>query len=299
MISVSVDLVSINGEIFDPANAKISVFDRGFLFGDAVYEVTRSYGNILFQLEAHLDRLIKSAEAIDLNIGKTRDQLMQELYRLHNASKKTDRYVRIQVTRGEGAIGMAMDLAPLANIVIYVKDVDLVSKDKYENGVSVVTSQRLRNNKRALDPNIKSGNYLNNVLAFKDASKEKAFESIMMDEAGLCAEGTTSNIFRVKNSILQTPPITSDILVGITRKLVIDAAKEIGIQVSEKSFTPQELETSDEVFITSSTREVLPVSKVNKSQLKVGQITKKLAERYKTKIVEYCDWAKSKHPYNR
>lgn len=292
------DLISINGKLYKPEEAKISVLDRGFLFGDAVYEVTRSYGRILFQLEPHIERLYKSAEGISMDLGLSQDEALNEIYRIYKLSNKDDRYVRVQVTRGEGPIGMATNLAEKPNWVIYVKDVDLVSDEQYKNGTSIVTTDRLRNAKKALDPNIKSGNYLNNVLAFREATTQKASEAIMVDRRGNCTEGTTSNIFRVKDGIVQTTPFEGDILVGITRAIVFDIAKKNRIPIEEKFFTPKELENSDEVFITSSTREVLPVSSVNGRKIKVGPITSKLGELYKEAIKVYCEEAKSRHPWS-
>lgn len=294
---MSVDIVAINGEFFAPEKAKISVFDRGFLFGDAVYEVTRSYGHILFQVEPHVERLMRSAEAIDLDLGMSKDQIINELYRVHKKVGKPDRYVRWQVTRGEGEIGMSMHLARKANWIIYIKDIDHISAEVIKNGTSIVTTQRLRNAKQALDPNIKSGNYLNNVLAFKDATQAKASEAVLVDAKGFCTEGTTSNIFRVKNGIVQTPPKTSDILVGITRTILFEIGAKNNIPMEEALFTPKELEDSDESFITGSVRELTPVSNINGKPIKLGPVLVKLRELYARVIQEYCDSAKTRHPW--
>lgn len=294
---MSVDIIAINSELFTPANAKISVLDRGFLFGDAIYEVTRSYGPILFQLEAHIARLFRSAEAIDLNLGKTAEQTLEELYRIHRAVGKSDRYIRWQVTRGEGPIGMAMDLAQKPNWVIYVKDIDVISDEIYKNGTSIVTSTRLRNSKQALDPNVKSGNYMNNVLAFKDASKAQVAEAVMIDSNGFCTEGTTSNIFRVKDGVLQTPPKKSDLLVGITRTLIFEIAEKNNIPIEEKLFTPTELEASDEAFLSGSVREITPISRINGKSIKIGPVVRQLRQLYAQVIKEYCDEAKHRHPW--
>ncbi len=294
---MSVDIVAINGEFFLPQDAKISVFDRGFLFGDAVYEVTRSYGHVLFQLERHVDRLFRSAQAIDLDLKMTPRQVIEELYRIHKKVGKADRYVRWQVTRGEGEIGMSMHLAKSANWIVYVKDIDTINPEINKTGTAIVTSQRLRNPKQALDPNIKSGNYLNNVLAFKDATQSKATEAVMVDGKGFCTEGTTSNIFRVKNGVLQTPPHKSDILVGITRTLIFEIANKNKMPIEETYFTPQELEDSDEAFLSGSVREITPVSKVNGKTISIGPIVSKLRDLYAIGIKDYCEKAKTDHPW--
>lgn len=294
------DLVSINGEFYKPEDAKISVFDRGFLFGDAVYEVTRSYGRILFKIEAHVDRLFRSAASINMDIEKSPEDVIQELYRVYKAVNQDDKYVRWQVTRGQGVIGMASDLTPHCNWVIYVKDVDKISSEQYAKGVRVATTSRLRNTKQALDPNIKSGNYLNNVLAFQDAMKKKSFECVMIDSRGHITEGTTSNIFCVRDGVVLTPPSKSDILVGITRTCLFEIAEEIGLEMHEADLTPEDFYSADEVFLTSSTREVLPVSHVDATAIKshgMGPITKKLALAYKDMVNDYCERAKKEHPW--
>lgn len=297
---IKADLVVINDEIYkDPLQAKISVFDRGFLFGDAVYEVTRSYGRILFQIEAHVERLYQSAERIQMDLGRSPRQTIEALYRIYKMVDQDDKYLRVQVTRGAGPIGMSSDLTDSCNWVYYVKDIDKVTADQYKNGVSIVTTQRLRNTKAALDPNIKSGNYLNNVLAFQSAMPTKAFESVMLDSKGYITEGTTSNIWIVKNGLVMTPPKTSDLLVGITRRILFEIGKNKNIELVEAMITPEELKSADEVFLTSSTREVLSVSRVDDVVIKsqgCGKVTQKLGELYKEYVAAYNRVALATHP---
>jgi branched-chain amino acid aminotransferase len=298
---MNADLVAINGQIFKPEDAKISVFDRGFLFGDAVYEVTRSYGRILYQIEPHIQRLYQSAEKIGMDLEISEDEAIRELYRIYRLVDKDDKYLRVQVTRGEGAIGMSSQLATKRNWVVYIKDIDRVPQEFYDEGVAIVTSQRHRNTKLALDPNIKSGNYLNNVLAFQDAAKYRAFEAVMVDNKGFITEGTTSNIFRVERGVIYTPPTTSDLLKGITRATVFEIARQEKLELIESHFTPRELRDSDEVFLTSSTREVLPVATVDGTKIKshrAGVVTQKIAKAYKQAVAYYCERAKQTHPWN-
>ena len=290
--------VFVNGQAFEPQNAKISVFDRGFLFGDAVYEVARSYGRVFMELEPHISRMFNSANMISLDLQKSEEDYIQDIYKAYQRIPLDNIYMRIQITRGEGTIGLNMANALKPNVIIYFRHLDPVPDEWYERGVSIATTGRLRNPKKALDPNIKSGNYLNNVLAFMDAVKIKAIESIMVNSQGLITEGTTSNIFSVKNGILITPPVEFDILQGITRKIVLALAKNLKIPAKEAGSTPAELENSDEVFLTSSTREVLPVRFVNGKEIGapgMGPITKQLAAAYKEFVREYCGRAKEKY----
>lgn len=283
-------IVAINGEIFKPEEAKISVFDRGFLYGDAVYEVARSYGRVFFELEAHISRMFNSASLIQMDLKKTQEQYIKEIYRVYSKVPENDIYMRIQITRGTGNIGLGLKNATEPNVIIYIRELDQTPKEYYEKGVKVVTTQRLRNSKKALDPNIKSGNYLNNVLAFVDASQAEAIESVMVNSEGFVTEGTTSNIFLIKNGAVMGPPDEFDLLKGITRRIVVGLCKDLGIPYKEGSFTPADFEKADEVFLTSSTREVLPVRQVNSANIKAapGPISRSLALAYKEYVKKYC-----------
>lgn len=290
--------VFVNGKIFDPQDAKVSVFDRGFLFGDAVYEVARSYGRVFFELEPHISRMFNSAELLSLDLQQSEEDYIRDIYKAYQQIPLNDIYMRIQITRGEGTIGLNMANANKPNVIIYFRNLDKLDPVWYSEGVSIVTTTRMRNPKKALDPNIKSGNYLNNVLAYMDAVKIKAFESIMVNAQGLVTEGTTTNIFSVKNGVLITPPVDFDILQGITRRLVLNLAKNLKIPVREVGVTPSELENADEVFLTSSTREVLPVHWVNGKEIGtpgMGPVTKSLADAYKDFVRQYVKQAEEKY----
>ncbi len=293
------ELVAINGKILNPTDAKISVFDRGFLFGDAVYEVTRSYGRIFFQIEEHIDRLFNSAYQIDLDLGKSKVKMIAHIYEIYKKMNLDDIYMRIQISRGEGPIGMSPALAKAPNEIIFMYPFQPSANESYTIGVPICVTERKRNSKKALDPNIKSGNYLNNVLAFIEGEKIKAYETFMLNNEGHLTEGTTSNIFFVKDKNIVTPPKEFDILKGITRKIVIELAKNEGFKVVEKGFGLDELLAADEVFLTSSTREVMPISTINGSKVRSspGEITLKLARIYKDFIQDYCEKAKLTHPW--
>jgi branched-chain amino acid aminotransferase len=283
-------LVSINGKLFQPRDAKISVFDRGFLYGDAVYEVARSYGRVFFELEAHMERMFNSADLIGMDLGQSQDAFIKDIYQVYSNVKDLDVYMRIQITRGEGTIGLSVKNASKPNVVIYIRELETTPEEHYTRGVSIVTTDRLRNSKKALDPNIKSGNYLNNLLAFMEATKSSAYESIMVNTKNLVTEGTTANVYMVKGGAVISPPDDFDILRGITRRIVKGLCKKEKIEFIEKGFTPQEMESADEVFLTSSTKEVLPVRLVNTSGIKTapGPVSKKLGLAYKDYVKEYC-----------
>ncbi len=292
------ELVSINDQIYSIKEAKISVFDRGFLFGDAVYEVTRSYGRIFFQIEDHIDRLFNSADNINMNLGRTKEQMIAHIYEIYKKIDIDNIYMRIQISRGDGPIGMSPKLVKTPNEVIYMYPFQPSPGEYYSQGVSICVTERRRNAKRALDPNIKSGNYLNNVLAFIEGEKINAYETFMVNAQGHVTEGTTSNIFMVKGKTIITPPEEYDILKGITRKIVIGIAQNEKFKIEEKGFGLEELLDADEVFLTSSTREIMPIRLINQNKVSApGAATRILHSKYKEFINDYCKRAASTHPW--
>lgn len=293
------ELVAINGEIFKPSEGKITVFDRGFLYGDAIYEVTRSYDRILNQIEPHVERLYRSAEWIEMDLGKTQQQMIDHIYGIYKKVDSDNVYLRIQISRGDGAIGFSKKLPARPNEVIIIYPFQPIDKKYYEQGAKVFVTERLRNNKKALDPNIKSGNYLNNVLAYIDGEKKSAFETLMVNSVGEITEGTVSNVFMVKGKNLITPPAKFDILEGITRKIVMELGESLGLRVEEKGYDLKTLQSADEVFLTSSTREIVPVCDVNGKTFQVGKYeqTRKLIEEYKAYTNRYIEKAKKEHPW--
>lgn len=293
------ELVSINRILSVPQEAKVSVFDRGFLYGDAIYEVTRSYGKILFQLEPHIDRLYRSAAALGMDLGMTKSDMIEEIYWVHRQAQGENAYMRIQISRGGGPIGLDPALSNGTTRVIYLKPLPERNMSHINHGVDVVMTDVLRNNKRTVDPNIKSGNYLNNILAIVHSQGKTAQEWIMTDQRGYVTEGTTSNIWFVKDGVLVGVPDDSDILFGITRMLVREIAKTLRLPLEERFFKPEELFSADEVFLTSSTREVMPVKSIDGKPVKTapGVITKRLLDDYQRVIKEYCASAEARHPW--
>lgn len=295
-------LVSINGKVYAPEEAKISVYDRGFLFGDAVYEVTRSYGRVFFALEDHLDRLFHSARGIDLELEKTKEEFIEDFYKLFKQVEEENIYIRLQISRGEVAkeqISLDPKNTTAPNMIMYLHKLKKYPKELFENGIDLVTTEYLRNSKRALDPNIKSGNYLNNIMGFMKANKSQAMDTIFLNKEGNVTEGTTFNVFMVKDGVILTSPHDYDILQGITRKIVLKLIEENGLKLELRGFSVEEMMEADEAFITSSTKEVLAVRNLNGRSIKTvnGSVTKQLAQAYKQFVIDYCTWAKDNHPW--
>jgi branched-chain amino acid aminotransferase len=285
------ELISINGKITAPEDAKISVFDRGFLYGDGIYEVARSYNRVFFGLEDHLERLFRSAERINLNTGHTVDSLSAEIYRIYKISDIGDAYMRIVVTRGEGRINLDPSQTALKpNIVVFVQRLPVIDQAIYKNGIRLITASVFRNPKKSLDPNIKSGNYLNNIMALGEAKAKKADDAILVNREGYVMEGTTWNIYAVQNGVIITPPDDADILQGITRKTLKKICTQNGISWVEKHLKSDELLNSDEVFTTGSVKEVVPVYSIDGKQIKTcpGPVTQKLHDLYKQYVDQYC-----------
>jgi branched-chain amino acid aminotransferase len=280
-------LIWINGKTYDRRNAKISVFDRGFLYGDSIYEVTRSYDGTLMFLDEHLDRLYHSAKLLWLSMDLSKEKLkttIEENFKKFNCSNC---YLRIVITRGEGAITLDPSSELKNNIVLIFKPHENYPADWYDIGVDLVVSGVIRNPKESVDPNAKSGNYLNNIMAMMEAKKRGAFDAIMVNKEGLITEGTTNNIWMVKDQKVITPPLKDGILKGITREKLFEAMKEHHFDYQEKSFTPSELFQADEAFITSSTKEVVPVVTIDKNKVGdgiPGPLTKKIHTLYKNLI---------------
>lgn len=284
--------ININGDIVGPEEANISVFDRGFLFGDSIYEVTLTYERILYKIEEHLDRLWESASRLDMPISISRKQLTYQMLKTLKALDEDRAYIRVVITRGEGEIGLDPKLASKNNLVIITKKLPENPTWWYESGVEVIVASVLRNPKESMDPAIKSGNYLNNVLAYNQAKKQGAFDAIMLNAEGMVTEGTTNNIWIVKDGKLKTPPLAAGLLSGITRKTLLELAKINKIPVEETNFSPEELKAADECFLTSSTKEMVPITKIDEISIgsgTPGELTKRLHKIYRQQVKEYTN----------
>jgi branched-chain amino acid aminotransferase len=288
--------VYVNGKILPARDAVISVFDHGFLYGDGIYETLRVYDGAVFKLDEHLGRLFRSASLIGLSAPPDAGHLKIAIYETLIANSLRNAYVRVNISRGKGPIGLDPDLCPEPTIVIFAEDFKAYPKEFYKNGLHLIISRVRRNDKDALDPQIKSLNFLNNILAKIEAKKNNAHEAIMLNADGHLTEGTISNLFLYRNKTLCTPSIDCGILDGITRGMIVDLASREGIQVSEGQFSREDIYSAEEVFITNTTMEVMPVSRVDEQPFRVGEIAKFLRSRYQKEVNAYIADMKSKGP---
>jgi branched-chain amino acid aminotransferase len=280
-------LVYINGKIVPSEEAVVSVFDHGFLYGDGIYETMNSYDGVIFKLDEHLERLYRSASLINLTIPLEAERLKSALYEILLANVLKNAYVRLSVSRGQGPIGLNPDLCLQPTIVIMAQASRESPVMLYEKGVHLIISETRRNLKEAIDPRIKSMNFLNNILAKIEAINRDAYEAIMLNARNHLTEGTISNLFFTKDNILCTPSVSCGILDGITRGTVIDLAVREDIKIKEGEFSGEDLYSATEVFITNTSLEVMPVSKVDKTTYPVGNITKRLHKAYKQEVQTY------------
>jgi len=284
-------LINLNGRIIPLAEANVSVFDRSFLYGDSLYEVVRTYEGKPFRLREHLERMEKSAVLCSMKFSQSIEEYHREIlrsidaYRAQPGRESEDVYVRIVVSRGSGKIGFGLgNLETPTLYVIIVEPISMFPNKPFAKGTKLQISSRIRNSPKALDPAMKSGNYLNSLLAYLSAAEEGFDDALMVDHQGFLTEGTTYNLFYVNRGIVATAPLDVGILDGITRRAVIDLCVEQGIPVREVRFPKEYLYEADEVFVTSSLKEVLPVldldgKKINKG--KPGPIAARLAESFR------------------
>jgi branched-chain amino acid aminotransferase len=288
--------VYLNNNIVPAAEARVSVFDHGFLYGDGIYETMRVYDGVVFLIDEHMKRLRRSASLIGLDIPKSDDAIRGAIYDTLLANVLSDAYIRLTISRGYGEIGLDPDLCKEPTFVIIAEKFKNYPRSYYEEGIRLKIASVRRNLKEALNPQIKSLNFLNNILAKIEAKKADANEAIMLNASGHLAEGTVSNIFFLKNNILHTPSIECGILDGITRALVIDLAVKNAIPAKEGEFRPGELYEASEVFITNSTMEIMPVSRVDEVHFNVGETARLLHAKYRQEVNGYVREKKEEGP---
>jgi branched-chain amino acid aminotransferase len=252
-------LVYVDGTIVPKEEAKISVFDHGFLYGDGVFEGIRVYGGNIFRLDQHMVRLYESARSIALQIPMSRERLTRDVVRTVAANGKRDAYIRLVVSRGAGDLGIDPANCRTPTVVIIVDSIKLYPEEMYRNGVSLVTAAVRRTPLDCLDTRIKSLNYLNNILAKIQAKKAGALEAVMLNTQGAVAECTADNLFVAKGGVLSTPDLTQGALGGITRAAVLDLARAAGIPARETVLGLHDIYTADEAFLTGTAAEVVPV----------------------------------------
>ncbi|HLN30738.1 MAG TPA: branched-chain-amino-acid transaminase [Gemmataceae bacterium] len=275
--------IYINGKLFDKADAKISVYDHGLLYGDGVFEGIRVYEGKVFRLTEHVRRLFDSARAIRLEIPMSRQQMAEAIVSTVAANAKRNGYIRALVTRGAGYLGLDPRKASDPQIIIIVDDIAMYPPEVYENGMEIVTVSTIRNHPNALNPRIKSLNYLNNILAQIEAVQAGCLEALMLNHNGEVAECTGDNIFLVRDKKLSTPTPAAGILEGITRGAVMELARAAGLAVVETTLSRYDVYTADECFLTGTGAEVVPVVKCDGRLIgsgKPGPITRQLREEF-------------------
>ena len=276
--------IYLNGRLVDREDAVISVFDHGLLYGDGVFEGIRTYDSLVFRLKEHIDRLYKSADAIALTIPLNKTEMMEAVITTLKANKLTDAYIRLVVTRGPGDLGLDPRKCKKPTIFIIADKIALYPKEFYQKGLDIVTATTKRNLPQALDPRIKSLNYLNNILAKIDAIKSGTAEAIMLTHDDYVAECTGDNIFIVAGGELLTPPTDVGALEGITRDAVIGIARRTDVPVFEKMLRMENVYGASEVFLTGTAAEIIPVVKVDERVIAdgtPGKMTLKLWDEFK------------------
>ena len=279
--------IYLDGKFVKEEEAKISVFDHGLLYGDGVFEGLRSYKGKIFKLDEHLIRLYNSAKAILLEIPLKFDELKKLVIETVRKNNLKDSYIRIVVTRGIGDLGLDPRKCPKPTIFVIASNIQLYPEALYERGIDVITVPTRRNLTESINPAIKSLNYLNNILAKIEATNAGATEGLILNQFGYVSECTGENVFIVKNDILKTPPISAGALEGITRKVVMDIGKNIGLEVKEENLTRYDIYTSDECFLTGTAAEIVPVVSVDKRIIgngKPGKITMKIRKEFQNVI---------------
>jgi branched-chain amino acid aminotransferase len=275
--------VYIGGRLYEKADAKISVFDHGLLYGDGVFEGIRSYSGRVFRLADHVDRLYDSARGIHLVIPMTKASMAEAVVSTLKSNNLRDAYIRLIVTRGAGSLGLDPRKTTDPQVIIITDSISLYPEELYEHGLKIITAGTMRNHPAALNPRIKSLNYLNSILAKIEGTNAGCLEALMLNHKGEVSECTGDNIFVVRKGELHTPSIDAGILEGITREAVIELARDMGIKVVERTMDRQDIYTADECFLTGTAAEVIPVVELDGRPIgtgKPGPITHDLRQRF-------------------
>jgi branched-chain amino acid aminotransferase len=276
--------IYLNGSYVQKENALISVYDHGFLYGDGIFEGIRIYNGNIFKCNEHLDRLYDSAKSIMLNIPLTYSEMKQTLIETVRKNELRDGYIRLVVSRGPGDLGLDPRRSPKANVIIIVEQLAIYPEEAYLNGLKTVSVSTRRNIPDALNPKIKSLNYLNNIMVKIQANLAGVGEAIMLNSQGYVAEGSSDNIFIIKRGIVYTPPCYCGALEGITRAAIIEICQKIGFTIKEEPFTLHDVYVADEVFFTGTAAEVIAVREVDARIIgegKAGPITTRLLKEFR------------------
>ena len=273
----------LDGKLVDQADAKISVFDHGLLYGDGVFEGIRVYNSRIFELEAHIRRLYDSAKAMRLDISMKPDKLTSAVEKTVEANGVIDGYIRLLVTRGVGTLGLNPFICENSSVIIIADNIQLYPEELYETGMKVISATTVRNHPLAIPPQVKSLNYLNNILAKIEALDYEVPEAIMYNHEGYVAEATGDNVFIIRDGVILTPPAEAGSLEGITQRVVIRLAREEKLEVVEKNLTRFDLYVCDEFFLTGTAAEVIGIVEIDGRIIgkgKPGPITKLLRKKF-------------------
>ena len=272
-------IVFLNGQYMDVEKAKISVLDRGFSYGDGLFETMRAYRGKVFRIGLHLDRLLASAADIFLKISYSRDELGLIIYETLKKNKCQEAIIKLTVTRGRSEPGLSLDSSSSPTLLVYIRPFEPLSKELYRDGAAIATFPSSAIGISGLREQIKSCSYLSHIIMKKLAEDQGAYEAVMLNDKGAVCEGTASNIFIVKSGILYTPPANEHVLAGVTRKVVLEIAQRQGVEFKEESFSKREIVSADEAFLTNTGIEILPVCRADNQTVgdgKPGSLTKSL-----------------------
>ncbi|MBV8415637.1 MAG: branched-chain-amino-acid transaminase [Verrucomicrobia bacterium] len=276
--------IYIDGNFYDQAEAKISVFDHGLLYGDGVFEGIRFYNDRVFRLDEHIDRLWDSARAVAIDVPMSKSELIAATLETIRQNDLHDGYIRLIVTRGVGSLGLSPDTCRRPSIIIIAATIALYPEDLYHKGLTMVTCATRRTPPAALSPRVKSLNYLSNILAKLEAQNAGAGEGVMLNEQGYVTECTGDNIFVVKKGEISTPPLNSGILAGVTRAVVFELAEKLHIRTVERDLIRHDIYTADECFLTGTAAEVIPAVQLDRRLIGNGQpgaVTLRLIESFR------------------
>ena len=276
--------IYVDGKFYAEGEAKVSVFDHGLLYGDGVFEGIRFYNGRVFRLEEHLDRLWDSARSICLEVPMSSRAMGEAVLETIRQNDLRDGYIRLVVTRGVGNLGLNPEQCKTPSVIIIAAQIALYSEEMYKRGLTVVTVATRRTNPSALNPAVKSLNYLNNVMARIEANQARADEALMLNDDGNIAECTADNVFIIKHGHIFTPPISAGALRGITRSVVFEIAAETGIKVTETDITRHDVFIADEAFLTGTAAEIIPLVKADGRPVgtgKPGPITTRMIARFR------------------
>lgn len=282
-------IIYINGKFYPKSEAKISVYDRGLLYGDGVFEGIRAYNGVVFKLKEHLDRLYQSTHTIMLQVPLTKSEMTQAVLETLKKNNLKNAYIRLIVTRGKGDLGLDPRKCPKPTVIIITEPmIQIYEAETKEKGMTAAICWVKRDSVDATTHEVKSLNYMNSILAKIEANTAGVDEAIYLDKRGFVCEGSSDNIFMVKEGKVVTPPVSTGALAGITRNRVMKLATDLGYTVVERNITPKELFNADEVFLTGTAAEVVPVREINKRIIgsgKRGPVTKRLMEEFE-KIIK-------------